>query len=58
MKYIIWQGKITPVTKILIFDDFKISGLSNLLGLLLIWNIQKEVKDNLNINPEVEFMNI
>ena len=53
------QGKITPVTKIPIFDDSKVSGLSNLLGLVLVWNIQNEVEDNiLKINSEVEFMNI
>ena len=53
------QGKITPVTKIPIFDDSRISGLSNSIGIVLVWNIQKEVKDNiLNINSEVEFINI
>jgi len=53
------QGKITPVTRIPIFPDSKVLGLSNPTGVVLAWNIGEEVKINLSkYNPEVEFISI
>jgi 2-polyprenyl-3-methyl-5-hydroxy-6-metoxy-1,4-benzoquinol methylase len=53
------QNKITPVTKIPIFDDSHILNLDNLCGVLLAWNIGEEVKSNiLSINSRVEFINL
>jgi len=53
------QGKITPVTKIPIFGDVKVKELSDSLGLVLVWNIKEEVKQNiLKYNPLVQFINV
>ena len=53
------QNKITPVTKIPIFDDSHVLNLDNLCGVLLAWNIGEEVKSNiLSINSRVEFINL
>ena len=53
------QGKITPVTKIPIFPDSRVIGISNPTGVVLAWNIGEEVKKNLyQFNPEAEFINV
>jgi SAM-dependent methyltransferase len=53
------QGKITPVTKIPIFSDVKVRELSDSLGIVLVWNINQEVRHNiLQYNPRVKFINI
>lgn len=53
------QGKITPVTKIPIFPDSRVKGISNPTGVVLAWNIGEEVKKNLSqFNPEAEFINV
>lgn len=41
------QGKVTPVTKIPIFDDTKVKELSDSLGVVLVWNINQEVRENI-----------
>jgi len=53
------QGKITPVTKIPIYEDSHISNMVNLYGIILAWNISEEVKRNiLSYNAGVEFMTL
>jgi len=51
------QGKITPVTKIPIYDDSHVINMIDTVGVLLAWNIGGEVRKKiLSINPNVEFM--
>lgn len=51
------QGKITPVTKIPIYDDSHVINMIDTVGVLLAWNIGGEVvKKIVNINSNVEFM--
>lgn len=53
------QGKITPVTRIPIIGDERISGISNGLGVVLAWNIATPIqKKLLEINDELEFISI
>lgn len=53
------QGKITPVTRIPIIGDEKVSGITNGLGVVLAWNIAAPIqKKLLDINNELEFLNI
>lgn len=53
------QGKITPVTKIPIFSDDKVKELSDSCGIVLVWNINQEVRHNiLRLNPRVKFINV
>jgi len=53
------QNKITPVTKIPIYGDSHIEKMSNAVGVLLAWNIGREVeKKLLSINSELEFMSL
>lgn len=53
------QGKITPVTKIPIYDDSHVISMNDAVGVLLAWNISEEVKKKiLSINIDVEFMHL
>ena len=53
------QGKITPVTKIPIFDDSHVRKFSNLTGIILAWNISDELQKNiLQFNAGVEFIRL
>jgi len=51
-------GKLTPVTKIPIYDDEKVLNIGPGLGVLLAWNIAIPLKTKLlDLNPEIIFLN-
>ena len=51
-------GKITPVTKIPIYDDQKVLSIGPGLGVLLAWNIAMPLKSKLlELNPDIIFIN-
>lgn len=53
------HNKITPVTKIPIFPDSKVAGISDSTGIILAWNLNSEVRKNILLyNKRIEFLTL